>query len=420
MSTQGNSPDTSLDRHRVLVVSSHPVQYGSPLFRRMAQEPKWDILVAFCSLQGAEPGKDPEFGIKLAWDVPLLDGFPWVQVPNRSPRPGLGRFTGLINPGLWKLVRTGKFDAVVVYGYAYCSFWIAMLAALSARVPLVMGTDSVRLASRGGWWWKRWIKYPLVRFIYRLVDIVVVQSTAGRQYLRSLGVSENRMALANYTVDNEYFARAAAQVDRAAVRARWSISDEALVVLFCAKLVPWKRPQDLLHAYAILCRQRPQIGEAAYLVFAGDGPLRESLEAEARSLGIENHVRFLGFVNQSALPEVYTASDLLVLPSEFEPWGLVVNEAMVCGVPAVVSDQVGARLDLIAPGTTGEIFPTGNQDALAVVLGRRLADREGLKRMGEAARKRMETWSYRQCLEGYGQAFEIAVKLKRPRAAPGN
>jgi glycosyltransferase involved in cell wall biosynthesis len=110
---------------------------------------------------------------------------------------------------------------------------------------------------------------------------------------------------------------------------------------------------------------------------------------------------------------VYTASDLLVLPSEFEPWGLVVNEAMVCGVPAVVSDQVGARLDLIAPGTTGEIFPTGNQDALAVVLGRRLADREGLKRMGEAARTRMETWSYRQCLDGYAQAFEMAKQLKK-------
>jgi glycosyltransferase involved in cell wall biosynthesis len=313
---------------------------------------------------------------------------------------------------LWKLVRTGKFDAVVVYGYAYCSFWIAILAALSAGIPLVMGTDSVRLASRGGWWWKRWIKYPLVRFIYRLVDIVLVPSTATRQYVRSLGVSESRLVLAHYTVDNDYFARAAAQVDRAAVRVRWSISDEALVVLLCAKLTPWKRPQDLLRAYATLCQAQPHIGASAYVVIAGEGPLRESLEAEARSLGIENHVRFLGFVNQSALPEVYTASDLLVLPSEFEPWGLVVNEAMVCGVPAVVSDQVGARLDLIAPGTTGEIFPTGNHDALAAVLGRLLADREGLKRMGEAARQRTETWSYRECLAGYGQAFEMALRLK--------
>jgi glycosyltransferase involved in cell wall biosynthesis len=383
----------------------------------MAQERKWDILVAFCSLQGAEPGPDPEFGIKLAWDVPLLEGFPWVLVPNRSPRPGLGRFTGLINPGLWKLVRTGKFDAVVVYGYAYCSFWIAMLAARRARVPLVMGTDSVRLASRSGWWWKRWIKFPLVRFVYRLVDIVVVQSTAGRQFVRSLGVSEDRMALAHYTVDNEYFARAAGQADRAAVRARWGIPDQASVVLFCAKLAPWKRPQDLLHAYAILRRQQPPICRAAYLVFAGDGPLRESLEAEARSLGIENHVRFLGFVNQSALPEVYAASDLLVLPSEFEPWGLVVNEAMVCGVPAVVSDQVGARLDLIAPGRTGEIFPAGNREALAAVLGRLLADGAGLKRMGEAARQRMETWSYRQCLDGYAQTFDMAIELKKARRA---
>ena len=378
----------------------------------MTQESKWDILVAFCSLQGAEPGKDPEFGIELAWDLPLLEGFPWVLVPNRSPRPGLGRFTGLINPGLWKLVRTGKFDAVVVYGYAKVSFWIAILAALSARIPLVMGTDAVKFRVWKGWWWKRWVKGPLVRCIYRLVDIVLVQSTAGRQYIHSLGVSEDRVVLAHYSVDNDYFARAAAQVDRAAVRSGWNVPDNALVVLFCAKLVPWKRPQDLLQAYATLCRTRPEIGESAYVIFAGDGPLRESLEAEARSLGIESRVRFLGFVNQSSLPEVYTASDLLVLPSEYEPWGLVVNEAMVCGVPAVVSDQVGARLDLISPGVTGEIFPFGNQDALAGALSRLLADRGGLKRMGQAARKRMETWSYRECLEGYRQAVEMALRGK--------
>jgi glycosyltransferase involved in cell wall biosynthesis len=414
--TAGQSADVT--RWRVLFVYSHPIQYVSPLLRLMARQ--WDILVAYCCLQGAEAGMDPEFGIELAWDVPLLDGFSWAHVPNRSPRPGLGRFTGLINPGLWKLVRTGKFDAVVVCGYAYVSSWIAILAALSARIPLLMVTDTFRLASRQGWWWKRWVKKPFVRFIYRLVDIVLVTSTAGRQYLRSLGVSDDHIVHANSSVDNDYFAQAAAQVDRAAVRARWSISDEALVVLFCAKLAPWKRPQDLLHAYAILCRQQPQIGEAAYLVFAGDGPLRESLEAEARSLGIENHVRFLGFVNQSALPEVYAASDLMVLPSEYDPCPLVVNETMACGLPVVVSDEVGVRFDLVLPGTTGDVFPVGNQEVLAGILARLLTNQQGLKRMGAAARQRMETWSYRQCLEGYAQAFEMAVKLKRPRAAPRN
>jgi glycosyltransferase involved in cell wall biosynthesis len=191
------------------------------------------------------------------------------------------------------------------------------------------------------------------------------------------------------------------------------------VVLFCAKLAPWKRPQDLLQAYATLCRTQPQMSESAYVVFAGDGPLREPLEAEVPPLGMESHVRFLGFVNQSSLPEVYTASDLLVLPSEFEPWGRVMNEAMVCGVP-VVSDQAGARLDLISPGPTGEVFVAGNREALAGVLSRLLADREGLKRLGEADGKRMKTWSYRQCLEGYGQTIMRAWEMGVRQLAPGN
>ena len=86
------------NKYRVLIVSSHPTQYSVPLYRLMARHPKLDILVAYCSLQGAEKGFDPEFGIEVAWDIPLLDGYPWVYVPNRSPRPGLWRFWGLINP----------------------------------------------------------------------------------------------------------------------------------------------------------------------------------------------------------------------------------------------------------------------------------------------------------------------------------
>lgn len=79
----------------------------------MAQHPRLNILVAYCSLQGAKPGVDPEFGVEVVWDIPLLEGYPWVEVPNKSPRPGLGRFFGLINPGLWELVGKGSFDAVV-------------------------------------------------------------------------------------------------------------------------------------------------------------------------------------------------------------------------------------------------------------------------------------------------------------------
>src|SRR5438067_509076 len=92
-------------KYRVLLVCSHPVQYAAPVFRRMAQHPRLDIQVAYCSLQGAEAGLDPGFGVTVAWDVALLEGYPWVRVPNKSPRPNLKAFFGLVNPGLWRLVR---------------------------------------------------------------------------------------------------------------------------------------------------------------------------------------------------------------------------------------------------------------------------------------------------------------------------
>jgi len=396
-------------KYRVLLIASHPIQYAAPLYRLMAKHPQLDILVAYCSLQGAEKGVDPGFGVEVAWDVPLLEGYPWVHVPNRSPRPGIDRFFGLINPGLWKLVRQGRFDCLIVYGYAYLSFWLAILSAKSARIPLILATDATCLAPRDGRGWKIPLKRILLPRIYGLADIVCATSSATIEFLRSLGIPEDCIVLCHYTVDNDYFAQATAKVNRIEVRQRWNIPDDAVVILFCGKLVPWKRPQDVLRAFAAINQQPQVISNPVYLIYAGEGILRQSLEIEAKSLGVTDRVRFLGFVNQSRLPEVYAASDLLVLPSEYEAWGLVVNEAMVCGLPVIVSDRVGAERDLVRPGETGEIYPVGNVAALSSILRRLLADPTQLKRMGEAARRRMETWSYRECIAGYVEAIEKAV-----------
>jgi glycosyltransferase involved in cell wall biosynthesis len=125
-------------------------------------------------------------------------------------------------------------------------------------------------------------------------------------------------------------------------------------------------------------------------------------------LGVADRVRFLGFVNQSALPRAYVGSDLLVLPSDYDAFGLVVNEAMLCGRPAVVSDVVGAKFDLIREGETGFVFPVGDVDALAAILRDLLSDRPRLERVGEAARRRMETWSPREYVEDLVAAVEAA------------
>jgi glycosyltransferase involved in cell wall biosynthesis len=228
---------------------------------------------------------------------------------------------------------------------------------------------------------------------------VIVHSSSGAELMRSLRIPEERIALFPYCVDNDWWIEQAKGVDRAEVRARWNVPGDACVVLFCAKLQPWKRPQDLLAAFA-----RAAISNA-YLVFAGEGALRQALESQAKSMGIADRVRFLGFVNQSGLPETYCASDVLVLPSSYEPFGVVVNEAMLCGCAVIVSDRVGARFDLVRQSETGFVFPCGDAEALAAVLRRALNDRVALRRIGDTARERMASWS----LADYDRVFVEAV-----------
>ena len=116
-------------------------------------------------------------------------------------------------------------------------------------------------------------------------------------------------------------------------------------------------------------------------------------------------------MNQSKLPGVYAASSLLVLPSQNEAWGLVVNEAMACGLPVVVSDRVGSRLGIgIVPGVTGEVYPAGDVEALATILRGLLPDREKLGRMKDAARAGLSTWSYREHVQGIIEATTNAVR----------
>lgn len=396
-------------RVRVLAIATHPVQYAAPLFRRMAARPDVDFHVAYCTLRGAEAAHDPEFGATVQWDVPLLDGYAWTHVPNRGS--GRESFLGLRNPGLWKLIRESHFDALLCYAsYRRATFWISYFAAKVSGTAFIFGTDTTTLTPLDGRMWKRRVKRLAWPFLFRLADQVIVPSSGGQELMRSLGLPDERVTLTPYVVDNDWWLAQSARVDRNAVRASWGSAPDDVGILFCAKLQPWKRPLDLLQAFA-----KANIAKAL-LVFAGEGPLRLSLEAEATALGIAGRVRFLGFVNQTQLPAIYTAADLMVLPSVYDAFGVVVNEAMLCGCPVVASDHVGAARDLIVHGRTGFVYPCGEIQALAGILQQALADRARLSEFGRAARTRMESWSPRENIEATVQAISRGIaRLGRRR-----
>lgn len=395
----------------MLFVASHPVQYQAPLFRRLALRPELEVHVAYCSLRGAVPGLDPEFDVTIQWDIPLLEGYSWCLVPNHGS--GGESFFGLRNPGIWTAIRTGKFDAVLsLVGYVRTTFWIAYLAARRSKIAFLFGTDAVSLTSRAGQAWKVAIKKMLWPRLFRLANQVVVPSSGARTLLLSLGLPPHRVTLTPYTVDNDWWIGRAATVDPNKLRSSWGASASSGVILFCAKLQAWKRPFDLLQAFA-----KANLPDC-FLIFAGEGPLRGRLELEAERLGIASHVRFLGFVNQSHLPAVYASANLMVLPSEYEPFAVVVNEAMCCGCPVAVSDRVGAGRDLVEPVAPEFVFPLGDIDALAKLLKNSFTDPSRLRSVARNARAHIEQWSPNRNITATIDAVKTAVASLRPTDGP--
>ena len=289
---------------RVLLVATHPVQYGAPLFRTLAKDPRLDVQVAYCDMGGAEAHFDRDFGVAVKWDIPLLDGYPWMCLRNRSCAAG----TRLV---LWAasirasgaLFPPGNFDAVVVYtGYVYATFWMALAAAKRKHVPIFFGTDAHELTPPDAKGWKIGVKKWLWPRLFRLADRVIVHSSSGAELMRSLRIPEERIALFPYCVDNDWWIEQAKGVDRAEVRSRWNVPGDACVVLFCAKLQPWKRPQDLLAAFASAANSN------AYLVFAGEGALRQALREPGEVDG-DRRSRAISGIRQS----IGAAGDLLRL-----------------------------------------------------------------------------------------------------------
>jgi glycosyltransferase involved in cell wall biosynthesis len=394
---------------RLLAISTHPVQYAAPQFRALDADGGVDLTVAFLSMHGLANEVDPEFGVPVRWDVSLLDSYKWVSLKNFSPSASVTGFFGLVNPGIWGLIRSGEFDLTICYGYRSVSFWIAAAACRLSGVALVWSADATSTRPRVGGGWKALLKRIIIPRIYKAADGVLAPSNRAVGFVKSLGVPRSRVFLVPYVVDNDYFAARAAVVDRSAVRTELGIAENAFAALFVGKLVPWKRPWDLLRAAAA--------APGVHCLIVGEGPERDRLEKLAIDLGLNDRVTFLGFQNQSELPALYASADILVLPSEYEAFGLVVNEAFACGLPAAVSTACGCVGDLVVEGATGYTFAPGDVQALATVLESIACDRDRLQLLREGARARIQTWGTEAWVDSMVDAMAVLTRRARKRSS---
>lgn len=341
------------------ILASHPIQYQAPLFRELAQ--RCDLHVYFAHRQTPQAQAAAGFGVAFEWDVDLLSGYAHTFLTNVSSRPDTGSFRGCDTPAIAGEIKAGRFDVFLVMGWHLKCFWQAIRACQRQGVPVMVRGDSQLGTPRSRL--KQAVKAVLYPWVIRQFDACLYVGQRNREYLAHYGAQADRLFFAPHCVDTQVFASAAAAVDREAVRAGWGLGRDDRAVLFAGKLMGRKRPADLVKAVAQLRSQ----GQHSVLVWAGDGPDRWALQALGESLGVP--MVFLGFCNQSQLPGVYRSADVLALPSEgSETWGLVVNEALACGTPCVVSDACGCAPDMILPDVSGGVFELGDVGSLAKML----------------------------------------------------
>jgi glycosyltransferase involved in cell wall biosynthesis len=370
---------------RLAALSTHPIQYQAPLFRALSSQPGIDFTALFCHDHGVRPSFDAQFGRVIRFDVPLVEGYTHRFLRNVAPRPSLAP-TGLINPEVLVSLAKGEFDAVVVHGYAYVTALLALLGP-RRRTRVLLRGESHLLPRRP--LPKRFGKQIALRTLFSRIDHFLPIGTANAAYYASFGVAAERMTIAPYSVDNDYFSTrsAEARADRSRARRTLGLPPDVPLFLVAGKLTAGKAPLDVLRAFAGV-RANTSCG----LVYVGDGPLASRLDDEIARLGVADVYR-LGFRNQSELPSIYGCCDVLVLPSHAEAWGLVVNEAMACGMTAIVSDHVGAAPDL---ADSDAIFPVGDVRQLYATMARLAADGEALAQAKARAARRIADWGIPQ------------------------
>jgi glycosyltransferase involved in cell wall biosynthesis len=370
------------DRPRLGVFAFHPIQYQVPLYQRLDERGRVHLDVLFGSDAGLEPTLDPGFGQVISWNIDLLSGYRHSFLQTSAQQHSVVR--RLRRLGAW--IR--RQDVVVIHGYASGWMLTAAILCILTRRPYLLRGDSKPQGQSG-----RRVR-GLLRD--RLAHLVVSRSAGAltigdlnSQFYRRFG--QDNLYWAPYSVDDRRFA-AAQPVGREELLASFDLPRDQPLIVFVGKLRDIKRPLDLAHAHQRLARP-------ASVLFVGDGELRADVEAVIAG----TDAKVTGFVNQREMPAYYQAADVIVLPSEVEQWGLVINEAMAAGVVPVVSANVGAAADLVEG--VGRIFPVGDVASLAGALD------EVLAQAGDGAlTSRVHERAARYSLDTTSTGFEEATR----------
>jgi glycosyltransferase involved in cell wall biosynthesis len=367
---------------KVGIFVTHPVQYHVPLWRGLFEARGLEVKVFYFSDQGVAGKIDPGFGQAVTWDVPLLEGYAHeflqkdaIETVSRSSIPDV---VGVLT--------RERFDVVLLNGYMHRFARQLVLLKFRFGFRVVLRGEFTDVTESPRAWWKQIFRENYLRWFYRRVDRFCPIGSEAVKHLMKRGISESRMLLTRYAVDDTLIERQKVKFPRASAREDLGLTKETILFLFSGKLIPRKQPLLLAEAAAALAENK-----RFALCYLGSGEQLSMVEALLRPL-LGERLLMPGFVNQNELGLYFAAADVFVLPSAYDTWGLVVNEAMHWGLPCVVSDKTGCHRDLVQPGATGFIHAWDSAEELKTHLQRFLDEPDLASRLGRCALEQIEPY----------------------------
>jgi glycosyltransferase involved in cell wall biosynthesis len=301
-------------------------------------------------------------------------------------------------------LRAESVDAVVINGYRGLLRLGLIWTLRKRRVPVLLHGDSNFLSERDKPPWKRQAKKIVIRAIVRNVTALLVMGECGRRYYLQYASHPPPMFITPCDVDVERFA-GQDRYGRRAASLRLGLDPDRRRLLFVGRLVDIKGVDLLLEAFMSFESVRPGWD----LVIAGTGPLEHEL-SQSVPVRIRDRVHWLGFIDHDALPHLYAASNVLVLPSLQEPWGVVVTEALASGLPVVASNTSGAAVEIIGRHGGGILVPPGDAIQLSAALTKITSDQALEEATAEAVEAFRRWRESSDPVEGFRAAMDYVLQ----------
>lgn len=378
---------------KILLVNNYPSHYRVPFFERLAASV--DVEFIFFS-DGTEPYWQEHLrGARTELRATTITG--------RRLAAGLN-----FNPGLARELWTRDYDVLIKCMNGRFELASAYAIAHARNKPFVFWAMI---------WWQPvtlfgWLSQPALQAVYRGADAVVTDGDQISRFVAANGVDPAKIFTAEFSVDNDWFAREVDGAARDALRVSLGAADKPLI-LAVSRLVPEKGLDVLITAASLLRDLDPVVA------VAGTGPLSEGLAAQARAHQVD--LRLLGGLPPERMPLLYAAADVFAMPSVTtpqvrEPWGLGVNEAHCQRTPVVASDAVGAAAGrMVVHNETGLVVPERDVAALAAALRRIITDRAFAEKLAAAGHQRVLATNYDAMVANFKAAIDHAVTAHRAR-----